>query len=137
MSLTVNRLTYFDRLYLQGTRTIVDDLDTGREVIPVLTSYEGLLDCYETTISQEGVLGLYKGFGALILQYAVHWAIIKFTKVIVTKMCTTIKPLLKPKPPKSSKLTPDRNIYSASLNSQNSPSNYPQIYAHSYPYYIS
>lgn len=88
---------YIFRLYLQGTRTIVDNLDSGMGVIPILTNYEGILDCYESTISQEGVLGLYKGFGALVLQYAVQWALIKLTKFIVTEISIMLRPPPKPR----------------------------------------
>lgn len=53
--------TVLHRLQLQGTRTIIDNLDTGFSVVPILTSYEGAVDCYRTTIATEGVTGLYKG----------------------------------------------------------------------------
>lgn len=33
--------TILNRLHLQGTRTIVDNLDTGVSVLPILTNYEG------------------------------------------------------------------------------------------------
>ena len=33
--------TILHRLHLQGTRTIVDNLDTGYSVLPILTNYEG------------------------------------------------------------------------------------------------
>ncbi|CAG7835682.1 unnamed protein product, partial [Allacma fusca] len=61
--------TILHRLHLQGTRTIIDSLDTGLEVTPIITSYNGVLDCVRTTVEEEGFSGLYKGFGALILQY--------------------------------------------------------------------
>lgn len=49
------------RLHLQGTRTIIDNLDTGYSVLPILTSYRGALDCYHTIVGEEGKAGLYKG----------------------------------------------------------------------------
>ncbi|XP_055374819.1 mitochondrial outer membrane protein SLC25A46 isoform X2 [Condylostylus longicornis] len=78
--------TILHRLQLQGTRTIVDNLDNGYAVVPILTNYEGAIDCYRTTISTEGISGLYKGFGALLLQFAAHVAVIKFTKWVVTQV---------------------------------------------------
>lgn len=48
------------RLHMQGTRTIIDSLDVGYEVKPILTRYEGLFDCLNTTVHEEGVLGLFK-----------------------------------------------------------------------------
>lgn len=53
--------TILHRIQLQGTRTIIDNLDSGYSVVPILTSYEGAADCYRTTIATEGLSGLYKG----------------------------------------------------------------------------
>ncbi|CAL8127411.1 unnamed protein product [Orchesella dallaii] len=75
--------TIIHRLHLQGTRTIIDSLDTGFEVTPILTSYGGVLDCLRTTIDEEGFSGLYKGFGALILQYGVQMLLIRAVKVVL------------------------------------------------------
>lgn len=52
--------TILHRIQLQGTRTIIDNLDSGIHVVPILTSYEGAIDCYTTTIAAEGFGGLYK-----------------------------------------------------------------------------
>ena len=67
---------------IKGTRTIIDNTDTGLEVVPIVTRYEGVFDCYSTILEEEGVSGLYKGFGALILQYGLHIAILKLTRCI-------------------------------------------------------
>ena len=45
---------------MQGTRTIIDSLDVGYEVKPILTRYEGFFDCLNTTLQDEGFLGLFK-----------------------------------------------------------------------------
>jgi len=74
------------RLYLQGTRTIIDNLDTGTSVMPILTSYEGPLDCFATTVSQEGRLGLFKGFGALLLQTSLIVILYKVVKISLVKV---------------------------------------------------
>ncbi|XP_015124373.1 solute carrier family 25 member 46 [Diachasma alloeum] len=87
--------TVVHRLHLQGTRTIIDNLDTGRSVTPLLTSYSGAFDCYRTIINNEGTLGLYKGFGALIMQFGMHFLVLKATKYILTEIGTILKP--KPK----------------------------------------
>jgi solute carrier family 25 protein 46 len=87
---------------LQGTRTIIDNLDSGYEVIPILTSYEGARDCYVTTVQQEGVAGLYKGFGALILQFVAHVAVIKLTKIALTEISNLLRSARKPPPAASS-----------------------------------
>lgn len=78
--------TVLHRIQLQGTRTIIDNLDTGYQVIPILTNYQGFIDCYRTTIAQEGVAGLYKGFGALILQFFAHVAVIKIGRWMILRV---------------------------------------------------
>ncbi|EDW06129.1 solute carrier family 25 member 46 [Drosophila mojavensis] len=82
--------TILHRLQLQGTRTIIDNLDNGYAVVPILTNYQGAIDCYRTTILTEGVAGLYKGFGAVVLQFAAHVAVIKLTKWVVCKITECI-----------------------------------------------
>merc|ERR1712018_622798 len=71
--------TVLHRLHLQGTRTIIDNLDTGKEVVPIITRYEGFVDCFYSIITEEGFSGLFKGFGALMLQYAIQIAILRFS----------------------------------------------------------
>ena len=88
----------FCRIHLQGTRTIIDNLDSGREVIPILTSYEGPIDCYDTTLRQEGVSGLYKGFGALVLQFMAHTALVKLTKFVLTQATQLLRSSSPPPP---------------------------------------
>ncbi|KAJ8933014.1 hypothetical protein NQ314_014252 [Rhamnusium bicolor] len=83
-----------------GTRTIVDNLDNGRSVLPILTNYAGAIDCYESCLATEGVCGLYKGFGALILQYFAHIALIRMSHFLLTEIGTLLrKPKPKPEPP--------------------------------------
>lgn len=95
--------TILHRLHLQGTRTIVDNLDTGRSVLPILTNYHGPVDCYESCLRNEGVFGLYKGFGALIFQYAAHIAVIRITRFILTEVTTLMHKPQKPlQPPTTS-----------------------------------
>ena len=85
--------TVLHRLCLQGTRTIIDNTDNGLGVIPIITRYEGVLDCFYSIISQEGLMGFYKGFGALVLQYGLHMAIVKLTKVIFERLSKQAGPL--------------------------------------------
>ncbi|XP_063215619.1 mitochondrial outer membrane protein SLC25A46-like isoform X2 [Bacillus rossius redtenbacheri] len=91
--------TILHRLHLQGTRTIVDNLDTGYEVTPILTSYEGAWDCYETTLTQEGVAGLYRGFGALVFQLASHVTVVRATKFMLTELSGLMASPAKPGAP--------------------------------------
>ncbi|KAK0085811.1 hypothetical protein PV325_004373 [Microctonus aethiopoides] len=83
--------TVLHRLHLQGTRTIIDNLDSGRSVMPLLTGYNGAFDCYRTIINSEGTMGLYKGFGALVLQFGIHFLVLKATKYILTEIGTIFK----------------------------------------------
>lgn len=78
--------TITHRLYLQGTRTIIDNLDTGTSVMPILTGYVGPLDCFVTTVAQEGRLGLFKGFGALLLQTVLVGMLYKVVKLSMIKV---------------------------------------------------
>jgi len=77
--------TMFLRLHLQGTRTIIDDTDKGFGVVPLCTSYEGVSDCFKTIQREEGIAGLYKGFGALCLQYFVQFLIVKGAKLFYSE----------------------------------------------------
>merc|ERR1719350_9367 len=78
--------TVLHRLHLQGTRSIIDNLDSGIEVVPILTRYEGVSDCFSTILQEEGISGLFKGFGAVLLQYAVHFLIIKFSSKLISQV---------------------------------------------------
>lgn len=108
---------------MQGTRTIIDNLDSGYEVIPILTSYESAWDCYMTTLQQEGVAGLYKGFGALILQFAAHVAVIKLTKTVLTEISNMLRSTPRP-PPASSSHPHLTNVSSSHQSSLNPPPGY-------------
>ena len=82
--------TILHRIQLQGTRTIIDNLDNGYAVVPILTNYQGAVDCFRTTVSTEGFSGLYKGFGAIVLQFAAHIAVIKLTKWVINQITEII-----------------------------------------------
>ncbi|XP_004706695.1 solute carrier family 25 member 46 [Echinops telfairi] len=78
--------TVLHRLHIQGTRTIIDNTDLGYEVLPINTQYEGMRDCINTIKQEEGVLGFYKGFGAVIIQYTLHAAVLQITKIIYSTL---------------------------------------------------
>ncbi|KAG8229501.1 hypothetical protein J437_LFUL004907 [Ladona fulva] len=80
------------KIHLQGTRTITDNLDSGTEVLPIITNYRGASDCYDSTVSAEGSLGLFKGFGALVLQYSVHIAFLRLAKLVLTELSGFLYP---------------------------------------------
>lgn len=96
------------RLYLQGTRTIIDNLDTGISVMPILTGYVGPLDCFVTTVAKEGRLGLFKGFGALVLQTAFIGILYKLVKITLVKVVDTY--VTSPNEPQYSSLNTQNNL---------------------------
>uniref|UniRef100_A0A8C6X295 Solute carrier family 25 member 46 n=1 Tax=Naja naja TaxID=35670 RepID=A0A8C6X295_NAJNA len=82
--------TVLHRLHIQGTRTIIDNTDLGYEVLPINTQYEGMRDCINSIKREEGMLGFYKGFGAVIVQYTLHVAVLQLTKVIYSTLLQNI-----------------------------------------------
>ena len=78
--------TVMHRLLLQGTRTIIDNTDSGLDVVPVITRYHGTIDCCRGILVNEGFSGFYRGLGALLLQYALHGAILKVTELILLRV---------------------------------------------------
>lgn len=64
-------------------------------MLPILTNYAGAIDCYENCLATEGVFGLYKGFGALIMQYTVHVTLLRMSHFILSEISNVLK---KPKP---------------------------------------
>lgn len=85
-------------MYLQGTRTIIDNLEEGISVLPVISRYEGVADCFHTIVSEEGAAGLYKGFGALILEYTLQLLIIKIAKTAFQEVEHIFRPNSSKKP---------------------------------------
>jgi len=69
--------TTLHRIVLKGTRTILYNMDTGRGFTSVGTKYDGFTDCWHKTVESEGKLGLYRGFGCLVLQHCVKYVVIK------------------------------------------------------------
>ncbi|XP_039959870.1 uncharacterized protein LOC120774351 [Bactrocera tryoni] len=68
--------TILHRLLLQDTDTIIDNLDNGESVQPLLTYYQGIGDCFNTIVIMEGYKGFYKGIGALFMQFSVHTVVV-------------------------------------------------------------
>ena len=67
-------------------------MDTGKEVVPIITRYEGFVDCFHSIITEEGVGGLFKGFGALMLQYAVQIAILRISFLSLKEILKIFNP---------------------------------------------
>ncbi|EMP39922.1 Solute carrier family 25 member 46 [Chelonia mydas] len=82
--------TVLHRLHIQGTRTIIDNTDLGYEVLPINTQYEGMRDCINTIKREEGMLGFYKGFGAVVVQYTLHVAVLQLTKIIYSTLLQNV-----------------------------------------------
>ncbi|XP_017260325.1 solute carrier family 25 member 46 [Kryptolebias marmoratus] len=83
--------TVLHRLSLQGTRTIIDATDgavgagNGGSplVLPVNTQYDGFSDCLHAIRRKEGGAGFYRGFGALLMQYTVHGALLAAARTLL------------------------------------------------------
>ena len=78
--------TIINRLIVQGTRTIIDNTDTGCGVIPINTRYDGFLDCFQTIQQTEGVLGLYKGLGTVVIECILCYGLLNLAKTIATRI---------------------------------------------------
>lgn len=85
--------TLLHRLAVQGTRTLVDNTDTGLEVAPVAHAYDGLLDALRSVLRDETMAGLYKGFGALILQFGLHLLVLRLTKFAFEQLMLNGQPV--------------------------------------------
>ncbi|XP_053195878.1 mitochondrial outer membrane protein SLC25A46 [Scomber japonicus] len=83
--------TALHRLGLQGTRTIIDATDGAVAasnggsplVLPVNTQYDGFADCLHAIRRKEGGAGFYRGFGALVAQYALHGALLAAARTML------------------------------------------------------
>ncbi|KAJ1374121.1 hypothetical protein KIN20_036728 [Parelaphostrongylus tenuis] len=64
--------TIMHRMYIQGTRTLIDNLDTGLSAIAITAKYGGFADCFRSVLQNEGFWALYSGVGALALEYLLH-----------------------------------------------------------------
>nr|XP_054756162.1 mitochondrial outer membrane protein SLC25A46-like [Lytechinus pictus] len=84
--------TLMMKLHVQGTRTIIDNTDFGRGVVPISSRYDGLSDCLTSVLEEEGVAGLFKGFGTVILQYVMYAAILKLTHFIYQTLMEDFAP---------------------------------------------
>ena len=89
--------------------------------MPILTRYEGVSDCFSTILQEEGFTGLFKGFGAVMLQYAVHFLIIKFSSKIITQVAQVFSnPRLFPADPRlpaAPEVTPDISASASNTSS--------------------
>ncbi|KAI6234441.1 Solute carrier family 25 member 46 [Aphelenchoides fujianensis] len=70
------------RLYIQGTRTLIDNLDTGASAISVTAKYSGFFDCLKSIVNREGFSALYAGVGAIGLQYALQFLVLRTMRTI-------------------------------------------------------
>lgn len=115
--------TVLNCLYIQGTRTIIDNVDETTVVLPVLTNFDGFSDCYKSILKFEGNIGLYKGLGAVILQYSIHYLSFRILYYLLKEFQTNNRAF---SPPRSKRpLRPPPNDYKRFLenNRHSTPSN--------------
>lgn len=75
--------TVVHRLYIQGTRTLIDNLDNGVTAISITAKFVGFFDCFKTMVNREGFWSLYAGVGALGLQYILHLCLLRLIRAAV------------------------------------------------------
>ncbi|CAF0758809.1 unnamed protein product [Rotaria sordida] len=81
--------TILNRLFVQGTRTIVDNLDTTNVgCIAINTRYLGLVDCCRTIIETEGKWGrgFFKGIGFLMLKFGLIYTSAYCLKILIERL---------------------------------------------------
>jgi hypothetical protein len=81
--------TILNRLFVQGTRTIVDNLDkTSVGCVAINTRYLGFFDCCRTIIETEGNFGrgFYKGIGFLILKFGLIYTSAYCLKIVIERL---------------------------------------------------
>ncbi|CAB3408680.1 unnamed protein product [Caenorhabditis bovis] len=64
--------TVLHRMYIQGTRTLIDNMDTGLSAVSITVKYTGFFDCFKQILENEGFWALYAGVGAVFLEYLLH-----------------------------------------------------------------
>jgi len=74
--------TVLHRLYIQGTRTLIDNLDSGLSAVSIDAKYAGFVHCFRSIIHKEGFFALYNGIGAVAMQYLLHFFILRFIRLI-------------------------------------------------------
>lgn len=80
--------TVMNRLFVQGTRTIIDNLESSTPgCIPVNTRYLGFFDCSRTIFETEGRFGrgFFKGFGFFLLKFAFIYAGAHCLKLLIER----------------------------------------------------
>ncbi|PAV68865.1 hypothetical protein WR25_16800 [Diploscapter pachys] len=65
--------TVLHRMYIQGTRTLIDNMDTGLSAVSMTVKYSGFFDCFKSIIENEGFFALYAGVSAVVLEYGLMW----------------------------------------------------------------
>lgn len=72
-----------NRLHLQGTRAIVDNVLDARSVIPYYAGYSNAQQCVEALVDSEGAPSFWKGASALVIQYTARFAVIHTIRVVM------------------------------------------------------
>nr|AKN21585.1 slc25a-17 [Schmidtea mediterranea] len=100
-----------NRLCIQGTRVLIDNMDNPYEMVPITTAYYGTRHALNTILNEtergEGSGGLYKGFGALVIQYSIQFLLICCIRLGYENLlikCSNVKPDLAATPKKINKI---------------------------------
>jgi solute carrier family 25 protein 46 len=115
--------TVLNSLYIQGTRTIIDNVDETTVVLPVLTNFDGFSDCYQSILKFEGNFGLYKGLGAIVLQYSIHYLSFRVIYYLLKEFQTSYKVVSPPRPRRPLRPPPSEYKRFLENNRHSTPSN--------------
>uniref|UniRef100_A0A0K0DS92 Solute carrier family 25 member 46 n=1 Tax=Strongyloides stercoralis TaxID=6248 RepID=A0A0K0DS92_STRER len=75
--------TILHRLYIQGTRTLIDNMDTGASAISISAKYLGIKDCIQQMWEKEHKWVFLSGIGALMLQTGLQLSLLKCTRYVL------------------------------------------------------
>lgn len=74
--------TILHRLYIQGTRTLIDNLDNGVSAISITAKYQSFVHCFQSIINKEGFSTLFTGIGAIVLQYSLQFCVLNIVRAV-------------------------------------------------------
>uniref|UniRef100_A0A915EB39 Solute carrier family 25 member 46 n=1 Tax=Ditylenchus dipsaci TaxID=166011 RepID=A0A915EB39_9BILA len=74
--------TVLHRLYIQGTRTLIDNLDNGIGAVHIQYKYNGFFHCFSSIVNKEGPWALFNGVGAVVLQYSLQFCVLNILRAI-------------------------------------------------------
>uniref|UniRef100_A0A7I4XW89 Solute carrier family 25 member 46 n=1 Tax=Haemonchus contortus TaxID=6289 RepID=A0A7I4XW89_HAECO len=113
--------TIMHRMYIQGTRTLIDNLDTGLSAISINAKYSGFADCLRSVLQHEGFWALYGGVGALALEYLLHSLLHQIVRACFDRGSEVLRRAVESNPNITPVPTPYGGAFASSLRSSTGP----------------